>query len=344
MTERFAWAFGSARRAVELVLEDVVSVAPGWLVAGVVLHTVHQVIRTRGWFNIIRAAYPHATELRARDVTFAYLAGSGLNSVVPARGADLAKLYLIRRRAPEACWSTLAATMLPETLFETAFGLGLVIWALGQGFLPVPTLPGEVPAVDVSLVMQHPFISTGVAAATGLACIAILRVLRARTRVLFARLGQGMAILRHPRAYVCGVVTWQALGRIVRLGSLACFMAAFALPVTLATTVLVMAAQGGGRIIPIAPESAGLRVAMLTYGFVGVMNEAVDIARITAFSFGVGATLSAVGVLIAIAIFGRELGTASPRRIVASLRERLGESASAATRVPRRPQRDATGL
>ena len=182
VTERFAWAFGSARQAVELVLEDVVSVAPGWLVAGVVLHTLHQVIRTRGWFNIIRAAYPHATELRARDVTFAYLAGSGLNSVVPARGADLAKLYLIRRRAREACWSTLAATMLPETLFETAFGLGLVIWALGQGFLPVPTLPGEVPAVDVSLVMQHPFISTGVAAATGLACIAILRVLRARTR------------------------------------------------------------------------------------------------------------------------------------------------------------------
>src|SRR5215207_10334880 len=111
------------------MVEDVVSVAPGWLVAGVLLHVLQQVVRTRGWFTIIRAAYPEATELRARDVTFAYLAGSGLNSVVPARGGDLAKLYLVRRRAPGARWSTLAATFVPETLFETAVGIGLVIWA-----------------------------------------------------------------------------------------------------------------------------------------------------------------------------------------------------------------------
>ena len=63
---------------------------PGWLIAGVLLYVLHQVVRTRGWFNIIRAAYPEASELRARDVTFAYLAGAGLNGVMPARGGDLA--------------------------------------------------------------------------------------------------------------------------------------------------------------------------------------------------------------------------------------------------------------
>jgi len=51
---------------------------------------------------------------------------------------------------------------------------------------------------------------------------------------------------------------------------------------------VVMAAHGGGRIIPVAPASAGLRIAMLTYGFVAVTGDAVDIARITAFSFGAG--------------------------------------------------------
>jgi len=322
--ERLEAAWRSARHALELVVEHVVTVAPGWLVAGVVLHVLHQVVRTRGWFNIIRAAYPEASELRARDVTLAYLAGAGLNGVVPARGGDLAKLYLIRRRAPGTRYSTLIATFVPETLFEIAVGIGLVIWALSRGFLPVPLAPSELPSLDVSLFIQHPFISTAGAATAGLALVLLVRTLRRRARDLLEHLRQGLAILDRPRDFVGGVVTWQALARVIRLGSLACFMAAFALPVTAATVVLVMAAQGGGRIIPIAPVSAGLRIAMLTYGFVEVTGEAVDIASITAFAFGTGATLLITGLGISIAILGRELGTASPHEMTQRLRARLG--------------------
>lgn len=327
MIDRLESAWTSARHALELVVEDVAEVGPWWLVAGILLHVLHQVVRTRGWWNIIRAAYPDATELRARDVAKAYLAGAGLNGIVPARGGDLAKLYLIRRRAPRTRWSTLLATFVPETLFETLVGIALVIWALSQGFLPVPTAPNELPSVDVSLVMDHPVISLAVAGGLTAAAFFTFRWLTRRARDLLARLRQGLAILDQPRDFLTGVVTWQALARVIRLGSLACFMAAFALPVTVSTVVLVMAAQGGGKIIPIAPASAGLRIAMLAYGFVEVTGEVVDIASITAFSFGVGAALFLVGILISIAILGRELGTVSPRRMVARLRERLGEGA-----------------
>ncbi|MEX2195829.1 MAG: lysylphosphatidylglycerol synthase transmembrane domain-containing protein [Thermoleophilaceae bacterium] len=327
MIDRIESAWRSARHALELVAEDVAEVGPWWLAAGVVLHVIHQIVRTRGWWNIIRAAYPGATELRARDVTKAYLAGAGLNGIVPARGGDLAKLYLVRRRAPETRWSTLIGTFVPETLFETLFGIGLVIWALSQGFLPVPTAPSDLPSVDVSLVIKHPFISAAVFAAGTAVTVLVLR----HARALFARLKLGLAILDRPRDFFTGVVTWQALGRLIRLGSLACFMVAFALPVTVATVVLVMAAQGGGKIIPIAPASAGLRIAMLSYGFVEVTGEVVDIAAITAFSFGVGASLFLTGILISIAILGRELGTVSPRRMVERVRERLGDQAPAAS-------------
>jgi uncharacterized membrane protein YbhN (UPF0104 family) len=322
--DRIESAYRAARHALELVLDDVAQVGPWWLVCGVLLHVLHQVVRTRGWWNIIRAAYPGAHELRARDVTTAYFAGAGLNGVVPARGGDLAKLYVIRRRAPRTRWSTLAATFLPETLFETAVGIALVVWALSQGFLPVPTAPSELPSVDVSLFINHPVLSTIVAAGVAVGAFALWRALRRRAQDFLARLRRGLAILDEPREFVVGVVSWQALGRVIRLGSLACFMAAFALPVTVETVVLVMAAQGGGKIIPIAPASAGLRIAMLAYGFVEVTGEAVDIASITAFSFGVGAILFVVGLAISIAILGRELGTVSPRRIMARLRERTG--------------------
>ena len=327
MIDRIESAWRSARHALELVLEDVAEVSPWLLAAGVILHVIHQIVRTRGWWNIIRAAYPDATELRARDVVKAYLAGAGLNGIVPARGGDLAKLYLIRRRAPQTRWSTLIGTFVPETLFETLVGIGLVIWALSQGFLPVPTAPSELPSLDVSFVLRNPIIS-----AAGFAAAVALTVLVLRhARALLARLKQGLAILDSPRDFLLGVVSWQFLGRLIRLGSLACFMAAFALPVTVATVVLVMAAQGGGKIIPIAPASAGLRIAMLGYGFVEVTGEAVDIASITAFSFGVGAALFLTGMLISIVLLGRELGTVSPRRMVARLRERLGDQAPAAS-------------
>lgn len=325
MIDRIESAWRSAEHAISLVVEDVAEVSPWWLTAGVLLHVLHQVVRTRGWWTIIRAAYPDATELRVRDVTAAYLAGAGLNGIVPARGGDLAKLYLIRRRAPQTRWSTLIGTFVPETLFETFVGTMLVAWALAQGFLPVPTSPSELPSLDVSFVIRHPIQSAAAAAAIALLAVFGLR----HARAFWARLRQGFAILERPRDFLRGVVAWQALGRLIRLGSLACFMAAFALPVTVSTVVLVMAAQGGGKIIPIAPASAGLRIAMLGYGFVEVTGHPVDIASITAFSFGVGASLFVTGLLISVAILGRELGTVSPRRMVVRVRERLGDQAPA---------------
>ena len=145
------------------------------------------------------------------------------------------------------------------------------------------------------------------------------------------RVKQGLAILGSPRLFFSGVVSWQALARAIRLGSLAAFMAAFSLPVTLSTVVLVMAAQGGGRIIPLAPASTGLRLAMLSYGFVEVTHQAVDIAAITTFTFGVGAFLMLTGLVIALTIIAREFGTLSPRRAVAAARERVAAHSPAPT-------------
>ena len=98
--------------------------------------------------------------------------------------------------------------------------------------------------------------------------------------------------------------------------------------------MLVMAAQGGGRIIPVAPASAGLRLAMLSYGLVEVTGQPVDIARITAFSFGVSFAVAGAGLAISLAIIGRELGTLRPRRAVASARAALAEPRPAPKPVP----------
>lgn len=312
--------------AARLVAHDAAQVAPGWLLIAVVLHLLAQIVRLRGWFNILRHAFPDEPGLRQRNATRAFLAGSGLNALIPARGGDVVKIYLVDRLLKRPDWARVVGTFVPESLFESVFGLGLLLWALQRGWLPIPQAPHELPNLDISLVIAHPVISSLVAAGLLVLVLVLVRVLRNVVR----RFAAGLVILRRPRDFILGVVTWQALGRLIRFGSLACFMAAFHLPVTVATTLLVMAAQGGGRIIPFGPVSAGLRLVMLSYGLVEITDKPVDVASITAFTFGVGAVLFVVMVLVAIVCLAVELDTLSPRRAIAVVRERLAARGGAA--------------
>jgi hypothetical protein len=96
-------------------------------------------------------------------------------------------------------------------------------------------------------------------------------------------------------------------------------MEAFGLPVTARTALLVMAAQGAGRIVPLGPVSAGLRVAMLSYGFVEVTDQPVDVASVTSFWFTVGAAHLVASVVLAVVILAVTFRVLSPRRALAGL-------------------------
>jgi len=284
----------------------------------------HPRMRTT-WWNILRASYPDAETLRYRDVIAAYFAGSGLNAVVPARGGDVMKLYMVKQRIPDGHYPTLVASFIPEGLFESVCGVALLIWALARGFIPVPTNRLEGPTFDVSFVIAHPFLTTIIAAVALTGIFFFVRWLRRDGERFFERLKLGLAVLKTPLAYLEHVVSWQAAGRVIRLGSLACFLAAFAIPVTLSSVVLVMAAQGGGRIIPIGPVSSGLRLAMLSYGLPEVTGQPVDIAAITAFTVVTSSLLLVISLGISLVIIFRVLGTLNPRYAVRKARAAVGE-------------------
>jgi hypothetical protein len=295
------------------VIADRTAADPYAVLVGTALYVVAQAVRTRAWFAILRAAFPEATGLGACDVMRAVMAGSGINAFVPGRGGDLVKLVMVHRRIEGSRYPTLVATFVPDSLSESAFGVALVIWALAKGFLPGATAGGLLPTLDMSLTGRHLVAAVLGAAAVGAFGWWLLGRLRAPLR-------QGTAILGSPKRFVTGVASWQALARVIRLGSIAAFMTAFGLPVTPATVVLVMAVQGAGRIVPFGPASAGLRMAMLAYGFVAVTGHSVDMAAVTAFTVGGGAVLAMVGLAIAVAILALECGTRSPWHALATAR------------------------
>jgi Lysylphosphatidylglycerol synthase TM region len=290
-----------------------------WLLAGVLLEVASKAVRSRGWFNILRASFPRARELRARDVLAASFAASGLNGLLPARCGDLVKLAFVHRRIDGARYSTLIATAVPETAFESLFGAALVVWMLIQGALPTPNMIGELRRA-ASACPSHAAVAAPLVLAALVVGFELLRRLRRRCIGSALETRRGLAIFATPVRFVVQVASWQALARVIRLGSLLCFLAAFALPATFGAAVLVMAAQGGGRVLPLGPLSTGLRIAMLSYGLVVVVGQPVNPVTIAAFSLGQSAAMTAVMFVIAAAITAREFGTRSPRRAMQQAR------------------------
>src|SRR5947209_12143968 len=104
MVDRLHDLVRPAEHALGLLVDNAASVNLVLLAAGTALYILNQCVRTIGWHTILRASYPEASDLRRRDVIRAYLAGSGVNAVVPARGGDVLKLAIVHRHIPGSRW------------------------------------------------------------------------------------------------------------------------------------------------------------------------------------------------------------------------------------------------
>src|SRR3954470_9558876 len=98
---------------------SVAGVALAPLILGLALQLVSECVRTRGWYGVLRAAYPEKRRLRVRDVVLAYFAGAGLGAIVAARGNDLVKVFALHRRMGGGRAATTVATFVPEGVTET---------------------------------------------------------------------------------------------------------------------------------------------------------------------------------------------------------------------------------
>jgi Lysylphosphatidylglycerol synthase TM region len=269
--------------------DAVAGAALGWLALGVVLHLANQVARGGGWFAIVRAACDDDPRLRRRDAIAAWVAGAGAGGVASARGGDAVRVLLLARRVPRAGCPVLAGTLVAEGVGELAVGLALLAVAL---------LVEVGPELGVSAT-SLPYALTAVAV-VAVAFVAGSKV--APVRRLGARVGHGCVLLRTPGSYARGVLPWQGLSRVCRLGALACFLTAFGLPATPAAVLLVVFAQGGSRLLPFAPASVGAGAAMVAAMFAPVTGAEVPAGQVAAFFVGTSTVLTVVGTVLTSAV------------------------------------------
>jgi uncharacterized membrane protein YbhN (UPF0104 family) len=299
------------QHALRVFLDHLEDISFAALAIGVGCHLVKTACTSRAWRNVIAAAYP-AERVRWRSIYAAYIAGVGVNAVIPARSGDILRLYLTRRAVPAATYTTLAATYVVMAIFDSAMALAVFAYALSLGVLPGLHVLPSLPDWDFGWFLRHTRFTETLGVVLALAAIAVFFWVRKRVRAFKERVRQAFAVMRTPSTYLRQVAFWQACDWSLRVITVWFFLRAFGIPDTLRNVLLVQATTSLATLLPVTPGGIGTEQAFLVY----VFGNAVTRTRLLAFSVGMKVTLTVVNVVIGFAAIFVVLRTFRYRKIV----------------------------
>jgi uncharacterized membrane protein YbhN (UPF0104 family) len=304
-----------------------------WLAIGIVCQVCKLIAVSRAWRNIVKAAYPKQ-EVPWLTMFGAYVAGTGVNAVVPARGGDVVRLFLAKRRIDGATYTTLISTSLLQTLFDLVVASCIIVWALTQHVLPgldVLRSP-NLPSLDYGWAFRHQtagLILFGLLLLFGTALVAWLAE---RVEEFRAKVAQGFAAFSDRSYYVRSVVPWQLLDWALRFATVFFFLRAFGIPATVHNALLVQVSQSLATVLPFSPAGIGTEQALLVYAFRDVVPKTVALS----FSVGMRVTLIIVNAIIGFTAILLMTGTLRVRRAAEADRA-AAESGPAEATSGRRP-------
>jgi uncharacterized protein (TIRG00374 family) len=264
------------------------------LLGGLAFFGLNLTLRSRAFFNSLRAAYP-ATPFQWRRIWGAYLAAVGFNNVVPARGGDIIKLFLTRSSIPGSRYPTVAAAFFVESIFDVGVGVFVLIFAFTQGVFPRPPDFSKLSSFDISYLAEHFHLTLFLVTALGVAAVVAFALLSERAKAFWSRVRQGLTILSDRRRYLREVAALQALGWICRFAAFWFLLDAFRVGGSVKNVLLVFAVNQVAGAVPFTPGGAGVQQALL----VKVFAASAPTAVVAAYS---------VGQQIAIAVFTALIG------------------------------------
>ena len=280
--------------AVGQFFSDLAAVHWGALVLGLAFFALNLTLRSRAFFNCLRAAYP-AVSFQWRRIWGAYWAAVGFNNVVPVRGGEVIKLFLTKSSIPGSSYPTVAAAFFVEAIFDVCVGVCVLIFAFTQGVFPKPPDFSKLSSFDISYLAEH--FEFTLFLITGLAILAVIAfaLLSVRVRAFWIRVRQGVTILSDRRRYLREVVAWQAGAWLCRFTAFWFLLDAFRVGGSVQNVLLVFAVGQVAGAVPFTPGGAGVQQALL----VKVFATAAPTAVVAAYS---------VGQQIAIAVFTAAVG------------------------------------
>src|SRR5215212_7251493 len=266
---------------------------------------------SRAWRNIVKAAYPKE-RVPWPQMFGAYVAGTGVNAIVPIRGGDVVRLYLAKHRVEGSTYTTLVSTSLLQTLFDMAVAGCVIVWALTQHVLPgIDVLKSpSLPSLDYGWAFRHPTFGLVLFGLLLLFGTALVAWVAERVEEFKEKVARGFAAARDRSYYFTRVVPWQLLDWSLRLATVFFFLRAFGIPATLHNALLVQVSQSLATILPVSPGGIGTEQALLVYIFRHVTSKSVALS----FSVGMRVTLLIVNALVGFSAILLMTGTLRIRR------------------------------
>jgi uncharacterized protein (TIRG00374 family) len=287
-------SFSSFFHAVGDFASNLAAVQWGALLAALVAFTVYLSLRARASFHILRAAYPDE-RFRFRNVWGAYMAGYGFNSVVPARGGDVVRLFLTKTSVPRSSYPAIAAAFSVEFVYDLTIAVPVLAFAFTQGVFPKPPDFSKLPAFDLAFFASHPRFTLFLLTVLGLLVLVAFALLSARVRAFWARVRQGLTILFDRRRYLREVWLVQFAGWLCRFTAFWFLLEAFNVGGSVRNVLLVLGVNAVAALVPFTPGGAGVQQALLAKVFAGSATGATVAAysvgqqiAIAALTFGIG--------------------------------------------------------
>jgi uncharacterized membrane protein YbhN (UPF0104 family) len=261
--------------------------------------------RSRAWRNALVPAYPNA-RVRWRSVFGASVAGAGVNAIVPVRGGDALKLFILKRRVDGATYPTLASSLFVLAIADIALSALLLAWALESNVLPGVHVLHRLPSVDWFWLFQHPHWGIAVAGVAVGASFALGLWAAAKLEAFRDRVAQGVAVLHTPGRYLRTVAAWQVVDWALRLAATYFYLRAFHIAANLDNALRVQVTQSLSTIVPLTPAGIGTEQALVVYVLAGQASR----TALLSLSVGMKAISSALSVVLgglAIALMLRTL-------------------------------------
>jgi glycosyltransferase 2 family protein len=275
-------------------------------------HLLRLFCTSQAWRGVLVAAYPDR-DVPRRGILGAYLAGVGVNAVVPIRAGDAVRVVLAHRAVPNSTYTTVVSSNFVLSIFDILAGSTLLAWAaLTQDALPdIGSLP-ELRGFDFAWFLDHPLAAELTLAALLVAAVLLGIWIHGHVLDFWERVRQGFVVVTRPAQYIRTVAVWQAADWTLRLVTVWFLLDAFDIPQSLQNALLVQVSSSLATLVPLTPAGIGTEQAFLLYVFQG----AVPSAQLLAFSVGMRIMLSATNAIAGFTAIALTLRTVRISRAV----------------------------
>jgi uncharacterized membrane protein YbhN (UPF0104 family) len=274
----------------------------GSLLIGLTCFGIYLSLRARAYFNVLRAAYP-GERIAFRRIWGAYVAAYGFNNVIPARGGDVIKLFLTKSSIPNSSYPAVGASFAVEAVFDATMGVFILGFAFTQGVFPKPPDFAKLDAFDLSFFATHLRFTLFLLTALAVATLVAFAILSRRVRAFWARVRQGVVILRDRRRYVREVWLVQFAGWIFRFTAFWFLLEAFRIGGSVRNVLLVLGVNAVASVVPFTPGGAGVQQAFLVKVFAGTATGSTVAAYSVGQQIAIGAFSLALGFIALFTIF-----------------------------------------